>query len=230
MPVRSRSIRLSSADRKQQILKVAMELFARKGFQGTTTKEIAKRARVNEAIIFRHFPSKEELYWGVIEGKCRHGQKRRDLEKRLRESHNTRDMFVALATEWLNRETTMSRLLFFSALENHRLSQRFFRTHVAKYYEVLAEYIRVRIASGEFRNVDPRLAARGFVGMVVYHFLIQELFGGKRYQNFDSKKVAETFTDIWLAGVTCANHSNGFKSKNGFDQINGLKSKKVHPK
>ena len=45
----------------------AKELFARQGFEGTTTRQIAERARVNEAIIFRHFPSKEDLYWAISE-------------------------------------------------------------------------------------------------------------------------------------------------------------------
>ena len=34
-----------------------------------------------------------------------------------------------------------------------------------------------------------------------YHFLVQELFGGERYQKFDSKQVAETLANIWLAGM-----------------------------
>ena len=61
-------VRHSAADRRQQILQAAMGLFARRGFNGTTTREIARRARVNEAIIFRHFPSKEDLYLMTLLG------------------------------------------------------------------------------------------------------------------------------------------------------------------
>ena len=43
-------------------MQVAMELFARQGYQGTTTRQISERAHVNEALIFRHFPRKEDLY------------------------------------------------------------------------------------------------------------------------------------------------------------------------
>ena len=62
--------RFSAEDRRHQILQVATELFAGRGFEGTTTREIARRAKVNEAIIFRHFPTKDDLYWAVIEAKC----------------------------------------------------------------------------------------------------------------------------------------------------------------
>ena len=62
-------MRFSAADRREQILEVATLLFARQGFQGTKTKEVARHAGVTEALIFRHFPSKEALYWAVIERK-----------------------------------------------------------------------------------------------------------------------------------------------------------------
>jgi TetR/AcrR family transcriptional regulator len=204
--------RLSAADRRKQILDVATELFARQGFQGTTTRQIAERAHVNEALIFRHFPSKQELYWGVLDEKVKQGGKREALEKRLREARSARELFAGVAEDILQRETTMTRLLLFSALENHELAKRFFETYIAKYYETLAEQVAQRVKSGEFRKIDPLLAARGFLGMVIYHFQIQELFGGKRYQKFDAKAVAATLTDIWLTGVSTERLSESRKN------------------
>ncbi len=93
------------------------------------------------------------------------------------------------------------RLLLFTALENHELTNRFFRTHVAQYLEMLAEYVRAGIAEGRFRPVDPLLAARGLVGMLSYHFQIQELFGGKHLQDFDPRHVSRTLVDLWLQGM-----------------------------
>jgi AcrR family transcriptional regulator len=199
----TRQTRLSGADRRQQILQVALEIFAHQGYKGATTREIAQRARVNEAIIFRHFPSKEELYWGVIEETCRHGgRSHRELQGRLQEQGDLRRMLSTLAKEILQRDTKLTRLLLYSALENHKLSQRFFRTYVAKYYEVLAEHLHKRMEKGELRKMDPLLASRGFLGMIGNHFLIQEIFGGKRYQKFNPQRVAETLTDLWLTGVS----------------------------
>ena len=196
--------RFSAAQRRTQILDVAMRLFARQGFQGTTTREIAEAARVNEAIIFRHFPTKDDLYWAVIEHKIESGNGHERLRERLESGAGDVEVFAAIARQILERQakdTTMSRLLLFSGLENHRLSQRFFRTYVAEYYEILASHIRQRIRDGEFRDVDPLLAARGFLGMVVYHSWVQELFGGKRFQKFENQQVSRTLADIWLAGM-----------------------------
>jgi AcrR family transcriptional regulator len=199
------NVRIHSEYRRQQILEHATELFASQGFEGTTTREIAEAAGVNEAIIFRHFPTKEELYWEVIEKKCRERQGRARIEQRLREGGTHEQVFRAIAEDFFSRhenDPSMGRLLLFSALENHKLSTRIFRTHIAETYEEVADYIRAEIEAGRFRNVDPLLAARGFFGMLVYHFQIQELFGAKKYQTFDPSEVAATITDIWLRGMT----------------------------
>jgi len=201
-------VRVPARDRRLQIMQAAKRLFARQGFDGTTTREIAARARVNEAIIFRHFPSKEDLYWAIIDGQCEAGGWQQGLKRQLDSGASDREVFIGIAEEILIRrakDTNLSRLLLYSALENQRRSQRFFQTHVVAYYELIAEYIRRRIQEGAFRPVDPLLAARGFVGMIVYHSLIQEIFGAKRYQNFDVKQVSTALTDIWLGGMKSSN-------------------------
>ena len=199
--------RISGSSRHQQILQVATELFARQGFDGTTTKHIAERAGVTEALIFRHFPHKQDLYWAVLEYKCREAGPP-DISRQLVNGHDDESVFAAIAEEMLRRnaeDDTLGRLLLFSALEEHRLSHRFFHTHVAQRYEILADYIRRRIREKQFRNVDPLLAARGFFGMVVYHVLIQEIFGGKHRQKFDPRKVSRTLAAIWLEGMRPGN-------------------------
>ncbi|MGZ4839986.1 MAG: TetR/AcrR family transcriptional regulator [Terriglobales bacterium] len=194
-------VRIPAEERRQQILELATELFARQGYRGTTTREIAQRVQVNEAIIFRHFPTKEDLYWAVIENQIQIRAGRVRLEAKLAAGGDDRATLTAIAEELLSRDVTLSRLLLYTALENHELSHRFFLTHVAQYLEMLADYIRQGVAEGRFREVDPLLAARGFLGMLVYHFQIQELFGGKRVQTFDPHHVSETLVDLWLKGM-----------------------------
>jgi AcrR family transcriptional regulator len=194
-------VRIPAEERRQQILELATELFARQGYQGTTTRQIAQQVRVNEAIIFRHFATKEELYWAVIENQIQVRGGRARLEAKLAAGGSDRELLTAIAEELLSQDVTLSRLLLYTALENHELTHRFFRTHVTQYLEVLSDYIRHGVAEGRFRDVDPPLAARGFLGMLVYHFQIQELFGGKRVQAFDPHHVAEAMVDVWLTGM-----------------------------
>ncbi len=196
--------RLSSRDRREQIIAAAMELFSRRGFQGTTTREIAARAGINEAILFRHFRHKDNLYWAVLEAKCRGARGRRELAWRLRSCSDARDALVLVAEDMLKRnhdDPARSRLFLYSALEHHHLSRRLFRTYFARYHEVLADYIRARVREGSFRPVDPLLAARGFLGMVFHHYQVQELFGGRCYRRYDLRRVSQALTDLWLEGV-----------------------------
>src|SRR5256886_5263715 len=65
--------RMAGEERHLQILRVAMNLFSQRGFRGTTTKEIALAAGVSEAMVFRHFATKEELYSAILDHKaCLH--------------------------------------------------------------------------------------------------------------------------------------------------------------
>jgi AcrR family transcriptional regulator len=54
--------KLSSEERRAAIVKAVRRLFAEKGFDGTTTRELAAAAGVSEALLFKHFPNKEALY------------------------------------------------------------------------------------------------------------------------------------------------------------------------
>ena len=174
--------RFSSADRREQILDVATGLFAQQGFQGTTTKVIAEKSGVTEALIFRHFPSKEELYWKVIERKIDSAAPIERLLENLEAGGDDLEVLSRVAFEVLDRrakDQTLSRLSLYSTLEKHELSERFFRNYIANYFGVLERFVQDRITEGSFRKVDPLLAARGFLGMVVYHSWIQELYGGK---------------------------------------------------
>ena len=59
--------RLTSDKRRQAIIEAVKTVFAKKGFNGTTTKELAMAAGISEALLFKHFPNKEALYDSVIE-------------------------------------------------------------------------------------------------------------------------------------------------------------------
>ncbi len=55
-------IRMGNEKRSRQILNSACKLFAKKGYDAVTTKEIAKATNCSEALIFRYFPTKEIIY------------------------------------------------------------------------------------------------------------------------------------------------------------------------
>ena len=62
-----RAAKMTAAERRAQIINVSKKLFSEKGFNGTTTKEIAQASGISEAMIFFHFASKEDLYTAIID-------------------------------------------------------------------------------------------------------------------------------------------------------------------
>src|SRR3990172_268817 len=56
----------AGTEKHRRILDAALEMFAEQGYSGTATSEIAKKAGVSEAAIFRHYKTKKDLLIGVV--------------------------------------------------------------------------------------------------------------------------------------------------------------------
>jgi len=199
-------MRAAAKTRREQILAAAMRLFSRQGFDGTTTRAIARSAGVNEAIIFRHFTSKEKLYWAVVSEQMRQRGPAERLKQTLRSSRSGARQPMAEAAENLllrdEHDAALTRLLLFSALRPGERTQKFFRREIGESLNLLSEYIREGVERGTLRKIDPVIGARAFMGMVVYHNLLHELLGGAGHQNYDPRELGRQLANIWLNGVS----------------------------
>jgi AcrR family transcriptional regulator len=214
--------RMAAVDRRLQIVQVAMRLFSERGFRGTTTKEIAHAAGVSEAIIFRHFATKEELYTAIIDFKACAGfglcpqveESNQPVIDTLRafvggamERREDREVFgrIALAMmEHHQRDPQFLRLLLYSALEGHQLAQIFWDKNVRVLYEFLGGYVRERQREGAFRDVDPFIVVRAFNGAVIHHSLNKTLWEkdpARRIVSVPNEEAAREFTEILLRGI-----------------------------
>src|SRR6186997_89530 len=105
--------------KRQEILKAAMELFARKGFRGTTTRDLASQSDVNEAIIFRYFTNKSELYRAILEEKVHQGDEHYRQVEQMAKTSDIQTFLEFIGHQFLERhehDSTFMRLLLFSAL------------------------------------------------------------------------------------------------------------------
>jgi AcrR family transcriptional regulator len=192
--------RASAGNRQASLIAAAASLFAAKGFNGTTTKEIAKAAGVSEALVFKYFPTKRMLYAAILAEKVTVNELLDVVEAAVTKRDDHR-VFTMIASYRIRSDvdSTFLRLLLFSALEGHELSELFFGKHHKVFYDYLAAYIRTRIKDGAFRSVDPLLAARAFIGMVVHHRLLHEIFGVPMHQSHED--TVATYVDLFLAGL-----------------------------
>jgi AcrR family transcriptional regulator len=193
---------MKSQDRRAAIVASAIHLFADKGFRGTTTRELAAALSITEPVLYQHFRTKSDLYAAIIETKCRQGAV--GAAELLDEiESDDRRFFTALANLILGHyreDPDFVRLLLYSALERHDLSNLFFEQHVLSFYDLVAGYIRRRVRAGAFRQVNPRLAARAFIGMVSYHGLVEVLYGNRIVKVSQSRLVQEMVT-TFLTGI-----------------------------
>jgi len=204
LPHRSQPTRMRAEGRRNQIVAVAAQLFSQKGFSGTTTKEIADTAGVSEAIIFRHFATKDALYHAILDYKV--NQASDGMKENLNDAAGRRDdnaYFGSLAYDMLefhSKDKTLMRLLLFSALEGHDLSEIFFNSTAREMKNHIRRYIKQRIVDGAFRRVDPALAARAFVGMVLNQAQVRNIFRDDDLR-FSNRQMADQFVDIFLNGI-----------------------------
>ena len=207
-------MRLPAPDRKKQLLEIAMKLFSERGFDGTSTHEIAEAAGVNEALIFRHFHTKEDFFWAVLSDRVERRGRNRRIRELAKSEGDFREVLVAIAETLLDRtddDAAVTRLLFYSALRNRELSHRFFRIYGQEKFETLADHIRVGIAAGRLRAVNPAIAARSFLGMIVYHYLVEEVFGVPHAQALSTRELAVELVSIFMEGIS----ANRIVTKNG---------------
>ena len=203
--------RMKGDERREQILATAVNLFSRNGFRGTTTKEIAQAAGVSEAMVFRHFANKEALYGAILDDKgCREGVGRFPWENNelLQQAMSEKDDFTVFYQMGLNAlqkhqsSIPFLRLLFYSALEEHELAERFFGDFIERIYDFIGDYISARQNDGAFREIEPRVAVRAFLGMLIHHSLNNILWDkDRRLLDISTEEAARSFAEILLQGI-----------------------------
>lgn len=198
--------------RREQILRSAVDLFSKRGFSGTTTKDIARLSGVSEAMVFKHFSSKDELYGAILDAKkCSDAlhqfpwEGNQTLLKAMEEKDDFA-VFYNLGVHTLTKQQAdiaFMRLLFYSALEEHELAERFFGEFVLEVYKFLGGYVERRQADGAFKRMDPRLVVRSFLGMLIHHSL-NNILWDKRRQILDisNEDAAKHFAEMILSGVS----------------------------
>lgn len=203
--------RMTGDARREQILATAVELFSQRGFKGTTTKEIARAAGVSEAMVFRHFATKDDLYSAILDAKaCIDGthvfpwEGNEVLQKAVAEKDDFQ-VFYSIALAAMNKhheDVAFMRLLFYSALEEHDIAERFFQEFVKQVYDFIGGYIKSRQTDGAFREMDPRIAVRSFIGMMIHHSLNNILWDKKRrIIDMSNEVAAKNFAEILLNGI-----------------------------
>jgi AcrR family transcriptional regulator len=158
-----------------QIMKAALTEFGERGLAGARLDDIAKRAGLSKGTIYLYFPNKEELFREMV---------RSTVVSHIEESERQVGETSSTATEtligFMRRYWTFIRSPGFASLfrlihaeiQNHPDLARFYAEEVvSRGHRLIASIISRGIESGEFRDVDPMVAARMLTAPFVIHGL-----------------------------------------------------------
>jgi TetR/AcrR family transcriptional regulator len=202
--------RLPASDRRLQLLETALDIFSRKGFSGTTTKEIAAAAGVTEAIIFRHFPTKHDLYNAVLDHRHDNGQVAECIAqwKGYMERNDDEGLIRAIierAIEGYRRDLRGHRVLLFAALEGHETALEYNRRFSVPISELLCQYVARRQKEGALRGDNPAAVIAAAYGMAAQYAAMTQMFGFQT--NMTDRQIADSFVSIVMHGIQENQHT-----------------------
>ena len=194
-----------------------MDLFSRKGFAGTTTREIAVAAGVSEAIIFRHFATKRDLYTAIIEHNI-HSSNAREVIAGIEacmKRHDDEGLFRLIAREVIaghRKDARFERLMLHASLEGHELATIYHREFGLPIFASLCSYLDRRQRSGALRHIDSGAMIVAMAGMANYYALNAEKTPSGVF-NLKDDQVVDAFTRIMMDGIRGPSAAKKKKSK-----------------
>ncbi len=194
--------------READILKVAIQLFAEKGFESTTTREIAKKAGIAEGTIFRYFKTKSDILLSIIATSIIKAATPRvfnPVKKILNQPEKpTRQILKELILDRIALVQENAPLLTVILTEiqyRPQLKQLWMQEFPGKGLKMLEEFVAGRIGSGEFRSdIPPVKAATYLAGMVGASALLELNMDWPDTSWLDDASI-EHLLDLYLAGM-----------------------------
>ncbi|MFH0802280.1 MAG: TetR/AcrR family transcriptional regulator [bacterium] len=183
---------------KDIILQSARKLFTEKGFRETAVHEITDDARVNKALLFYYFKSKENLYYALISDimKAITDAVKAELKKEKTVDKKLKNIFKIFIENYLE-QGEIFKILYTEISAPGACSYDVLSKFEEDIIRLAGEVIREGIKAGLFQSVDPRLAAIALIGAPSI-FIKQNIISGSTvpYDEIEAHTV-----DIFLKGL-----------------------------
>lgn len=190
---------------RSTILAAARKVFAGKGIDGTTVREVAQAAKVNNAMIYYYFKDKENLYrsvladsfsaltdiWndGIFRSDLPARQKiRKYIEEYIRFHQANEDFRRILAMEFASSGGNIT-----------WVCEKFFADNFTRLIRIFREGIR----NGEIKKVDPAFAVASLIGVIIHNFIMQPIAEHVQGKHLDlsSGKFGAFVTGLFFDGL-----------------------------
>ncbi len=187
-------------NRRQDILEAGLKLFAEKGYNGSTTAEIARAAGVAEGTIFRHFPTKKDLLIAVLEPKVLEGLVQ--LNKEHSEDTPTEFFrcFLRNRLELIKKNESLIRLMFAEAQYHIEVREALFNGIIGQAISITKPWFEKGVERGDFRALPFLPTMRSFMGMVMIYGLFGHVFIGLSPEK-TIEEATDHILDLFLHGL-----------------------------
>lgn len=192
---------MTEDDTRTRILQAALRLFASKGFDGTTTKDLAAAANVAEGTLFRHFTNKKAILvelatsgWVDI---------LTDLLTELSEMGSYKAIAQVMRRRMLRvrENSNLLRVCFIEAQFHPELRDRIQSEVIAKMTDVAEAFFETAMEKGIYRQINPKIVAQVFLGMFAIAGFSTQTVIEPDASPAALQEMAEGIADIFLNGV-----------------------------
>lgn len=190
-----------SSANTHRIMEAAGKLFARQGYHGTTTRQIAQLADVGENTIFRQFEHKEALFWATLQLYSSGLKLRRDLEEgmsRFDPPQVVLPKIIDLLTDISTYKPELLQLITVAFLELHWKAERFGNEYLSPILSGISRYLEVTITDGKIRGSDPIILTAALTMTTLIHPEISRLINGRQPLYRNSQDAAHAYAEFWL--------------------------------
>jgi AcrR family transcriptional regulator len=186
---------MTAVERRQQILQHAFHLISEQGFKTVSMRDIARETQINEALIYRHFPTKEALLWAIvremIEAQPVHPLSIADGKEEFKAQLQA---FVDFYLEKTLGDPSILRIILYAVMENYPLPNEFNFQKDGTFLNWMYQSIEKGKAGWGFdRQADTLVFLSSFMGGLIYFALqaaVIQVFPMEKSANFKNTYVS----------------------------------------
>ncbi len=204
-----------NSERTGKIIQVAAQLFARQGYHGTSTREIARMAEISENTLFRHFEHKEDVFWSALRAGLSGLRLRKDLLDGIKECEAPEVVLprmFSLLVDTITFKPELLCLIAVALIELRWKAAAICNEHFSPIFSAFNHYLVTNIENGRIRNLDPGMITSALAMTVMVHPELSRLLSGGPPPHSDSREAIRAYTKFWL-DILVLPPMSGFRTK-----------------
>lgn len=166
----------TTEERRQDILEAALSIFTKKGYNGSTTAEIARAAGVAEGTIFRHFATKKELLIATLKPKLLDGIIYLDKHHKEASPEEFFRCFLKNRLALIKENDALFRFMFAEAQYHREVKEALFKVIFEQGVKIVKPWYEMGVERGDFRPLPFIPTLRSFMGMVMFYGIFSHAF------------------------------------------------------